>query len=496
MSQRAIFIILVGALSILFGALFPSPLRAASAWETCNTAKTARNAAWDVAIKACQKVIRKEKDKQRLAIAQYYLAENLGHSYYAFLKTRRTDPCNFDKDNFSFQDEHIMQSGICYGDSFALAYDKFDYLLSYFVQRIAEPTTTSYDDALGAYDKALALGPANEMIVKGRDEFIRTREDLFGGAQSSSRNDYGAQFDVTAQKANDYFRDGDFSDAKTSLDQLIAAPLFASQAESFRQNAYFMRGVSLLRMNNPSDAIADFTRSISVRPDWNVYFQRGLANGALGEAEKAIMDLSSAISTAPDDASAKAEILLQRANQHYAMNDAGKALKDLNAAIALREAAVLYGARGEIYLHQKSYENARADLDRAVTLEMQGDKERIARFLTLRAAAATYLGDMKAAMSDYSQIIESPNATTADRLDAHLSVAILLHSSLDRSWAMREYDLVFPHLNEAHEQTRMKAAAIVDALKRAGLYSGEGDVYDEALEAALRKCVSMLSCRF
>lgn len=503
---RELRVKLVFALFIAVGvAAASSPVLAASVWETCNNAQDVKNDLWDKRIVACEKVIRREKDPERLSVAHFYIAENLGHSYYAFRKTGKTDPCNFDKQNFSYRDDQIMQSGICYGPELAPTRQGFDYTLSYHVQRIADPTTTDYDAVLAEYDKALSYSPGNEKIKKARADFVRIIQDrndaIIASLNNAGRDEFRDQlardeFNAVAKEAEGQFREGEFKKAKADLDRLIADPLFAGQQATFRQNAHLMRGVSRLQLNDPSGALADLTKSIEINPEWNAYSQRGLAYAVLGETGNAITDFTQALSMAPDNPATQSELLLQRANQHYAMNATAKALDDLNAAIAKKEAAIFYGARGEIYFHKKDYKKARADFDKAVALETSDDSARMVRFLNLRAAAAAYLGDTQTAIFDYSKIIASPSISTSDRLDAHLSLAIIYHTLRDTSAAMYEYDAVFPRLNEASAPTRAKALAIIDGLKRAGLYDGSGEQYDPALRGALAQCVADPACRF
>ena len=478
------------------------PGLAASAWDKCRDALDTKNDFWDEKIEACQRVIRRENDPERLAVAHFYIAENLGHSYYAFRKTSKTDPCDFDKENFSFQDERIMQSGICYGPELAPTRQAFDYTLSYQVQRIAEPTTTDYGAVLAEYDKALSYDPGNEKIKKARAEFvniIQDRNDAIVASLNAGRDEFRDQlardeFNAVAKQAEEQFRDGDFKNAKASLDTLIADPLFAGLQATFRRNAHLIRGMARLQLNDPSGALADLTKSIEINPEWNAYFQRGLAHTALGKPEDAAADFTRALETAPND-NAKAELLYQRAVAQYAAKNADGALDDFHAAIAMMENGVLYAARGRHYLDRQDYTAAKADLDRALALGLP-DAAQHAYAFELRGQASAYLQDYDGAIADYTRIIDMSAAPAARRLDARLSRAILHHMRRDTAKAMADYDAFFARMDEASEQASNKANAIIDGLRRGGLYDGAGDAYDASLRSALAQCLSMPSCRF
>ncbi|WDI31927.1 tetratricopeptide repeat protein [Hyphococcus flavus] len=478
---------------------------AASAWDKCSNALDVKNDFWDEKIEACQKVIRKEKNPERLAVAHFYMAENLGHSYYAFRRTRKTDPCDFDKENFSFQDERIMQSGICFPEGAAAdrSFELSFIALSYRVQRIAEPTTTDYNAVLAEYDKALSYSPGNEEIKKARADFVSIIQDrndaIVASLNNAGRDEFRDQlardeFNAVAKQAEEQFRGGDFKKANADLDGLIADPLFADQQATFRQNAYLMRGVSRLQLNDPSGALADLTKSIEINPDRNTYFQRGLAYGALGKPGDAAADFTRALETAPND-NAKAELLYQRALARYAAKNAGGALDDFNAAIAMIENGVLYAARGRLYLDRQDYTAAKADFDRALALGLPDAAQRAYAY-ELRGQASAYLQDYDGAIADYTLIIDMSAAPAARRLDARLSRAILHHMRRDRAKAMADYDAFFARMDEASEPTRAKALAIIDGLKRAGLYDGSGEQYGPALRGALAQCVADPACRF
>ena len=150
-----------------------------------------------------------------------------------------------------------------------------------------------------------------------------------------------------------------FKEAIPTLTKLVTA-------EPTAEN-YDMRGIAHTAHENYSEAIADFTKSLSKKPNMpGVLNNRGRAHYLAGDNKAAIADFNKAIKTNPGHFVA----MLNRALCLMADDNLDPALRDLNAAIALnRDFPEALNNRGVIYSKKGQHSKAVADFSRAILID-------------------------------------------------------------------------------------------------------------------------------
>ncbi|MEZ5895397.1 MAG: tetratricopeptide repeat protein [Parvularculaceae bacterium] len=275
-----------------------------------------------------------------------------------------------------------------------------------------------------------------------------------------------------ARTGEDLFQRGKYEQALPHLSAAIASipdkslwiPDASPACGELKAQALAMRGDAYLGLGEPESAVADFTAALA----------------ALGLGPHSDLE---------------ARIFHGSALARQASGDLDGALFDLDMAISIQETGRRHALRGEVKLQSKDYAGAKADLGRALERGLP-DTDQRAYVYRLRGDASAYLQDYDGAVADYTRVIDMADAAAPQRLAARLSRAIIHHMRRASVKAMADYDAVFSQLDQANEQTRMKAAAIVDGLKRAGLYNGNGEAYVPELRSALAQCVADPACRF
>ena len=111
------------------------------------------------------------------------------------------------------------------------------------------------------------------------------------------------------------------------------------------------------------DAIAHYTKAIDLKPDLTqAYNHRGLAYADIDDFDAAIEDYSKAIDLESGNA---AVYYNNRGLTYLNKGDFDAAIEDLKTAINLIDFAGFYYNRGQVWLHLKAWEQAKADLTTA-----------------------------------------------------------------------------------------------------------------------------------
>ena len=161
---------------------------------------------------------------------------------------------------------------------------------------------------------------------------------------------------------------------------------------------YSDRGVAKWRLKRLDDAIADFTKAVSLNPEYApAYTNRGNVFLEMNRAEDAYKDFDRAVSLAPDFGVAYSN----RANANQRLNRLDSAEKDFRKAIELMPgSAVPLNGRGKIASATGQYYTALRYLNRAISLNAQ-----YAPAYQNRAAVYTLLKQNEEAAQDLDKVI-------------------------------------------------------------------------------------------
>jgi lipoprotein NlpI len=176
------------------------------------------------------------------------------------------------------------------------------------------------------------------------------------------------------------------------MTEAIAAPDLAPR---FRPVAYLVRGEAYDQKKQYDFAIADFTKTLQLRPDdFDAWAQRGLAYGAQKNFDNQIADYSSAIKLRPDLAGG----YIARAAVNETLKKYDVALADYSTVISLfPELALPHRLRAEIYRSEVKLDAAQDDMDKAVALDPKSAIEYFSRaqIYEERSKLPEELGDLK-----------------------------------------------------------------------------------------------------
>jgi tetratricopeptide (TPR) repeat protein len=157
------------------------------------------------------------------------------------------------------------------------------------------------------------------------------------------------------------------------LEKVARVPSFSPEILSY---IFRNRGMTLLILNDPQQAIKDFNRSIELRPDegW-IYGVRGFAYTLISDIRPAIEDFNHALKSDPDEG----WIYMGRGLANLAIGETQQAIKDLERAVELdSNNAGIYAIRSFVYLATNEFEKAIEDSNHA--LEMAPNEARLYLF--------------------------------------------------------------------------------------------------------------------
>ena len=161
---------------------------------------------------------------------------------------------------------------------------------------------------------------------------------------------------------------------------------------------YFKRGNTYFRLNQPEQALKDYTQVITLDPTYaSAYNNRGITYDDLKQPEKALEDYTQAIALNPTDASA----YFTRGITYQNLNQPEQALADYTKAIALNPIhAEAYFNRGITYQNLNQPEQALEDYTQAIALDPID-----ARAYFNRGTTYQNLNQPEQALEDYTQAI-------------------------------------------------------------------------------------------
>lgn len=199
--------------------------------------------------------------------------------------------------------------------------------------------------------------------------------------------------DVYLNRGYAYSRKGNLTVSLTDFDEAI-------RLNSGCGEAYVYRGLIYEFQGKHAEALKDYNEALRLSPDDpRTLYHRGLIRNAKGSCKTAVTDFAHAIRLKPDFA----EAYLQRAIAFVSLGDYAKALDDLNKVIELAPyQSEAYYRRAVIYVQQGEWDKVVDDC--SVALDCSAEEPEIVWLI--RGEAYQALGDLNAALLDYSEAIK------------------------------------------------------------------------------------------
>ncbi len=153
----------------------------------------------------------------------------------------------------------------------------------------------------------------------------------------------------------------------------------------------------------------------------NTFREQGRGNAQKGDFEQAIIDFGKAIELRPQNKG----LYTARALNYWRLQDNTKSLEDLDRALLLdSDYANAYNIRATVHTTAKNYEQALADVEKALELSEPGRREYLA-YLDTRAHIYLNTGEYEKAKADYDAVLERGLDYPAPFLGAGLTYAAL-----------------------------------------------------------------------
>ena len=284
---------------------------------------------------------------------------------------------------------------------------------------------------------------------------------------NTQQNVSGQESPTTSQMtAEDFFDRGLHKQEKGDNQGAIADYTESIKLKPDYALTYNNRGNAYRKLKDFQKAIADYNKSIQINQNWGniglwaAYNNRGLAHYNLKDYQKAIADYNKAIELKPDYALA----YNNRGLAHHYQKNYQKAIADYNKAIELKpDYALAYNSRGFAYYEMKDYQKAIADYNKAIEL-----KPDYAVAYDNRGFSHYNLKEYQKAIADYTKAIElKPDYALAyyDRGLAHYSLKDYTKAIADYNKAIElqpDYFLTYVERGLAHHNLKDYTKAIAD----------------------------------
>ena len=158
-----------------------------------------------------------------------------------------------------------------------------------------------------------------------------------------------------------YLKKGQPLNALNSFEKAI---LYSSKD---REIYYHGRGQALIRLRRYKEAIQDFDKAVSLKPNyWEAYHARGIAKSGIKDDDGALADYNKAL--AIDANNRNPHIYSNRGNVLVRKGEYDKAIHDYNKALSIQKFANAYSGRGFAWYYKKEYERAIADFETSISM--------------------------------------------------------------------------------------------------------------------------------
>jgi tetratricopeptide (TPR) repeat protein len=166
------------------------------------------------------------------------------------------------------------------------------------------------------------------------------------------------------------------------------------------------RGIAYQKLGEHLKAIADFDEVIASFPDWPgafvAYYCRAVSHRALGHYFETVQDCDEAIHRNPK----LADALYLRGTAQKALGQIDAAINDMNAVLNLdRGYSEAYLERGKLNYFQHRWRQAAEDSTAAIA-QFGAGSQHLRECYYLRGMAAQELGEHRAAIADFTRIVD------------------------------------------------------------------------------------------
>jgi tetratricopeptide (TPR) repeat protein len=259
---------------------------------------------------------------------------------------------------------------------------------------LAQACQESGDDqgALQNFNDAIKDNPKYEQSWLGRAYFYASKSDF-----SHALEDYDQALKINPKDPVVYDNRGITMHAMGERDKAIADFSRAIALDPQDRIAYSNRATLYLGSGEMNLAIADLSEVLRANPaDGMAAYNRGTAYERSGQLDKALEDYRSAVRLQPSYAPASAAL-----GRLLKDKDPQEAIAELSAAIRLDPKSPALRSRAILYLALARFDDALQDFDRVIAT----DGSDSLAFLD-RGVAQEKLGDLQAAIGDYTRSIE------------------------------------------------------------------------------------------
>ncbi|MDB5033540.1 MAG: UDP-N-acetylglucosamine--peptide N-acetylglucosaminyltransferase kDa subunit-like [Chlorobi bacterium] len=217
-------------------------------------------------------------------------------------------------------------------------------------------------DAIGLYDKAIALDGSVEMAYRGRGSaYLRL------GNYEKGEKDYHSALGINPKCARCYANLGKVeAEARHDFDKAIEFVNTGIAIDPKDAQLYLLRAKIKRVQGRNSDALIDFNRAVDAEPENAVmHMERGVYNVAMGFYPVAVSDFSKVI-----ELTGKAPAAYEnRAHCLVELKRYDEALSDMDSAISQGGRTSNYFIeRGGVYASMQRYPEGLADYDTAIAL--------------------------------------------------------------------------------------------------------------------------------